>query len=170
MRGPCECVLQHISSGVPQTLRDAIRQRRPFASSAQEVYLNLVRTAAALQDGVEQVLRPHGLSGAQYNILRILRGAGTDGLCRHEIGERLLTRMPDVTRLLDRLEDAGLVLRTRDDEDRRLVRTRLTRDGRTLVDRLDAPVAAEHERALAPLDEGERRTLVALLERARGDG
>jgi DNA-binding MarR family transcriptional regulator len=147
------------------TLRDSIRQQRPFASLEQEAYLNIVRTAADLTDGMEQVLRPAGLSGAQYNVLRILRGAGAGGLCRNDVRDRLLTRMPDVTRLLDRMEAAGLVTRARDSEDRRLVTTRLTPHGRAVVDGLDEAVAAEHRRRLGHLDPADLQALIDLLGR-----
>ncbi|HEU4563689.1 MAG TPA: MarR family transcriptional regulator [Gemmatimonadaceae bacterium] len=148
-------------------LRDELRQRKPFTSLAQEAYLNIGRTEAVLQEGMDRVLKPHGVSGAQYNVLRILRGAGARGLCRNEIRDRLLTRMPDVTRLLDRMEEAGLVTRERDAADRRLVTTRLTEKGRELVDSLDAPVAAEHERSLGHLGEEQLRALVRMLTLVR---
>lgn len=151
-------------------LLDEIRQRKPFASLAQEAHLNIARTEATLEEGLERVLKPFGVSGTQYNVLRILRGAAPEGLCRNEIRDRLLTRMPDVTRLLDRMEEAGLVIRTRDSADRRLVTTRLTARGRKLVDSLDGPIAAEHERALAHLGEDRLRTLVQLLTLARQPG
>ena len=149
------------------TLLDELRQRKPFASLAEEVQLNLSRTEAMLQEGIDRVLKPHGVSATQYNVLRILRGAGPKGLCRHEISDRLLTRMPDVTRLLDRMEEAELVTRERDTADRRLVTTRITRNGRKLVAALDDPIAKEHERQLGHLDEKELRTLVRLLTRVR---
>jgi DNA-binding MarR family transcriptional regulator len=149
------------------TLLDELHQRKPFASLAEEAHLNLSRTEALLQEGIDRVLKPHGVSATQYNVLRILRGAGAKGLCRHEIRDRLLTRMPDVTRLLDRMEEAGLVTRERDTADRRLVTTRLTDRGRKLVDALDGPVAKEHERQLGHLDEKQLRTLVRLLTLVR---
>jgi DNA-binding MarR family transcriptional regulator len=148
---------------MPTTLLDELRQRKPFTSLAEEAHLNLSRTEAVLQEGIDRVLKPHGVSATHYNVLRILRGAGPKGLCRHEIRDRLLTRMPDVTRLLDRMEDAGLVTRERDAADRRLVTTHLTGRGRELVDALDGPVAEEHERRLGRLDDDELRTLVRLL-------
>jgi DNA-binding MarR family transcriptional regulator len=155
---------------MPNTLLDELHQRKPFASLAEEAHLNLSRTEAVLQEGIDRVLKPHGVSATQYNVLRILRGAGQKGLCRNEIRDRLLTRMPDVTRLLDRMEEAGLVSRERDVADRRLVTTRLTRRGRELVDALDGPVAEEHERRLGHLKDGELRTLVRLLTRVRHPG
>lgn len=152
---------------MPTTLRDDLRQTRPFDTRQQEAYLNVLRTAAVLLGGVEEVLRPHGLSSQQYNVLRILRGAGADGLCRNELRDRLLTRMPDVTRMLDRMEEAGLVVRERQTDDRRLVSTRISPKGRRLVDALDAPVAAEHARGLGHLSAAQLDTLSALLTLAR---
>lgn len=151
-------------------LRDELRQQRPFASLAQEAYLNVGRTEALLTEGLERVLREHGIGATQYNVLRILRGAGEGGLCRNDIRDRLLTRMPDVTRLLDRMESAGLVTRARDTADRRLVTTQLTARGRALVDALDGPVAEEHERRLGPLGEAQLRELVRLLTLVRDAG
>lgn len=151
-------------------LRDELRQRKPFTTLEQEAFLNLLRTQAELSDSFEQMLRPHGVSGTQYNVLRILRGAAAEGLCRNEIRDRLLTRMPDVTRLLDRMEEAGLVTRARSAEDRRQVGTRLTERGRELVDQLDAAVAEEHRSRLGHLSEGQLRTLVDLLTQVRQHG
>ncbi|HWJ21270.1 MAG TPA: MarR family transcriptional regulator [Gemmatimonadaceae bacterium] len=144
-------------------LRDELRQRKPFRSLEQEAHLNIVRTAAVLADAFEQMLKPAGITGAQYNVLRILRGAEGDGLCRNELRDRLLTRMPDVTRLLDRMEEAGLVARARDADDRRLVTTRITARGRRVVDELDAAVAKEHRRRLGHLDADQLGTLIELL-------
>jgi DNA-binding MarR family transcriptional regulator len=149
------------------SLRETIRQQRPFASLEQEAYLSLVRTAAELTDAMEQVLKPAGLSGAQYNVLRILRGAGPEGLCRNDVRDRMLTRMPDMTRLLDRMEGAGLVARQRSQEDRRMVATHITEHGRRVLQELDDAVLAEHRRRLGHLDETQLRTLIALLADVR---
>src|SRR6185503_11818811 len=105
-------------------LQGELRQKKPFTSLAQEAFLSVVRTATVLHDAFEQMLKPYGLTSAQFNVLRILRGSEPDGLCRNDLRDRLVTRMPDVTRLLDRMEEAGLVARTREDEDRRMVRSR----------------------------------------------
>lgn len=155
---------------MPTELRDELRQQKPFTSLAQEAHLNIARTEAVLQEGIERVLKPYGISGTQYNVLRILRGASDGGLCRHEIRDRLLTRMPDVTRLLDRMEEAGLVTRERDTTDRRLVSTQLTPRGRELVDSLDGPIAEEHQRRFGHLGEEQLRTLVRLLTLVRHPG
>jgi DNA-binding MarR family transcriptional regulator len=152
---------------VSPDLRHEIRQRRPFESLQQEAYLNLARTHAGLEEALERVLAGHAVTQQQYNVLRILRGAPPEGLARNEIRDRLLTRMPDVTRLLDRMEAAGLVTRERSAEDRRQTATRLTRKGRRVVDALDAPVAEEHRRRLAHLSEKQLHELVGLLTLAR---
>ncbi len=140
---------------------------------AQEAFLSVARTAALLGDDVDRLLAPHGLSQPQYNVLRILRGAGEAGLCRHEIRERLISRMPDVTRLVDRLEQAGLVARERGESDRRQMRARITPSGLALLARLDESVRALHEGQFAALPPEERAQLVALLQQVRvprGDG
>jgi DNA-binding MarR family transcriptional regulator len=129
----------------------------------QMAFLAIVRAATTLSDAFDQMLKPHGLSTTQYNVLRILRGAGREGLCRNEIRDRLLTRMPDVTRLLDRMEEAGLLERERREDDRRQVETRLTRKGRDLVNRLDRAVEAEHQQRLGHLTRAQLQQLTALL-------
>jgi DNA-binding MarR family transcriptional regulator len=152
---------------VTTRLQDELRQRKPFGSLCQEAFLNVARTDAVLRDGVDRVLAPYELSLAQYNVLRILRGAGPHGLCRNAIRDRLLTRMPDVSRLLDRMEGAGLVSRIRSTDDRRLVNTTLTEHGRALVDELDDAVTREHEDRLGHLTEEQLRTLIELATLAR---
>lgn len=150
------------------TLRDELRQTRPFQSLEQEAHLNLMRTAAVLTDRFELMLKPAGITPQQFNVLRILRGAEPDGLCRNELRDRMLSRMPDMTRLLDRMEEAGLVTRERGDRDRRLVRTHITPRGLGILASLDDQVVAEHRDALGHLTEDQLRTLVALLTLARG--
>lgn len=146
-----------------RTLREEIGQVRPFESREQELYLNIVRTASQLTDAMELLLKPSGITLVQYNVLRILRGAEPEGLCRNELRERMLNRMPDVTRLLDRMEESGLVVRTREEEDRRQVRTELTPRARRLVDDLDTTIAEEHRRRLGHLTPAQISTLVDLL-------
>src|SRR5882672_6013495 len=123
---------------MPATLRDEIKQTRPFSSLEQEALLSIERTAAVLLHRAAEAFKPFDITPTQYNVLRILRGAGRDGLCRNEVRERLVSPVPDVTRLIDRLEDAGLVERERDEEDRRLVTTRITKNGLGLLAQLDA--------------------------------
>lgn len=148
-------------------LRSELRQRKPFESLQQEAHLNVVRTGAALQDAFEQALKPYGISNTQFNVLRILRGAEPDGLCRNELRDRLITRMPDVTRLLDRMEEIELVSRERETTDRRQVTTRITKRGRRLVDELDSVVMSEHQRTLGHLSKAQLATLIELLTLAR---
>lgn len=149
------------------TLRDEIKQRKPFKSLYEEAALNIVRTSAMLSADFEQVFRPYGLTATQYNVLRILRGADDKGLCRNDVRARLLNKMPDATRLLDRMEAAGLISRSREEEDRRLVSTRLTKKGRQLVDELDPVVARQHKTRLGHLSDKQLETLNALLTLAR---
>ncbi len=148
-------------------LQDEIKQGRPFDSLEQEALLSIERTAAVLMHAFADSLKVHGITPTQYNVLRILRGAGTEGLCRNEIRDRLVAQVPDVTRLLDRMEEGGLVARERAESDRRLVTTRITRDGLTLLKRLDAPVVATHRRQLGHLSPSKLRMLITLLGEAR---
>lgn len=148
-------------------LQDELKQSRPFASIEQEATLNVVRTGAMLTDMFEQVLKPYGLSAAQYNVLRILRGAEPDGLCRNEIRDRMITRMPDMTRLLDRMEDAGLVTRTRQTTDRRLVRTELTERARGLLDEIEPRMLEEHRNRLGRMSREDLRRIIELLTAVR---
>ncbi len=140
---------------------------KPFTSNEAEAFLNLQRTADILMRGLERQLKPVGLTQTQYNVLRILRGAGRDGLLCREIGARMVTRDPDITRLLDRLEARGLAIRSRLDSDRRAIRTRITPTGQALLNKLDRPVAELHARQLGHLGNEKVRELIALLEQAR---
>jgi DNA-binding MarR family transcriptional regulator len=155
---------------MPTDLRDEIKQTKPFTSLEQEAMLNIERTAAVLGHGFAEALKPYGVTATQYNVLRILRGAGTHGLCRNEIRDRLIAQVPDVTRLLDRLEEAGLVERERDEGDRRLVTTRISAAGLRLLGQLDAPVSEMHERQLGHLSDRQLRDLIQLLAAARRAG
>lgn len=148
-------------------IQKQIKQRKPFRRSEDEAYLNLQRTADALMQGLAATLKPAGLSPTQYNVLRILRGAGPDGLACREIAERMITRDPDVTRLLDRLEERGLITRMRDRADRRVITTRITEKGGRLLNDLDEPVAQLHAEQLRHLGDQRLRSLITLLEAAR---
>jgi DNA-binding MarR family transcriptional regulator len=156
-----------LSWSMSRELRDEIRQSKPFDSLEQEALLAVERTAAVLMHGFGDSLKPHGITPTQYNVLRILRGAGPAGLCRNEIRDRLVAQVPDVTRLLDRMEEAGLVERERAEQDRRLVTTRITRQGVQLLKRLDAPVLDAHHRQLGHLSAAQLRSLIDLLAAAR---
>jgi DNA-binding MarR family transcriptional regulator len=148
-------------------LRNEIKQTKPFVSLEAEAHLNLERTAAVLGHAFAERLKPFGITSTQYNVLRILRGAGAGGLCRNEIRDRLVSQVPDVTRLLDRLESSGLIERERGTEDRRLVSTRITPAGLSLLDRLDEPVVEMHRQLLGHLSEAQLRNLIELLAAAR---
>ena len=151
--------------------RDEIQQSRPFASRAEEAFLDLQRTASVLlRDFTNELKAVAGdapLTQSQYNVLRILRGVHPDAIPCGEIGDRLVTPGPDVTRLLDRLAEQGLIARERDTADRRIVKARITPAGLDLLARLDVPVQDFLARRLGHLSEEEQQALVHLLERAR---
>jgi len=118
-----------------KSLLEEIRQTKPFEHPADEAALSILRTATVLERGSNEVLRPFGITHTQYNVLRILRGAGARGLCGREVGERLISSVPDVSRLLDRMEEMELLKKERDSGDRRHVTARITPKGRRLLER-----------------------------------
>jgi DNA-binding MarR family transcriptional regulator len=150
-----------------RALSQEIHQQKPFVSLEEEAFLGLQRTASLLLQSLGRELKGHDLTPAQYNTLRILRGAGPDALTCGEIGDRLVSPGPDVTRLLDRLEQGGLVTRLRDAEDRRIVRARITEKGLDLLAMLDEPVGRMLGRLLGNLGQDRLRTFVSLLDEAR---
>ncbi len=137
------------------------------ASLEAHVFVSLMRTADGLTRGAEALIKPYNLSGAQYNILRVLRGAGDEGLACREIGCRLISRDPDITRLLDRMESRGWIVRTRETQDRRVVKTRITAEGLRLLAELDAPVQELHRRQLGHIPANQLKQFAKLLDRAR---
>jgi DNA-binding MarR family transcriptional regulator len=140
---------------------------RPRAACPEEAgFLDLLRTTDMLSRGLIQVLKTEDLSATQYNVLRILRGA-PEGLACGEIASRMITRDPDVTRLLDRLEKRGLISRRREERDRRTVMARITPEGLKVLTRLDEPVQAAHRKQLGHLGRERLRTLTELLRAAR---
>jgi DNA-binding MarR family transcriptional regulator len=152
---------------MPSTLREELKQNKPFSSLEQEALLSVVRTSADLMDRFELFLRPYAITSTQYNVLRILRGAEPEGLCRNELRDRMLTRMPDVTRLLDRMEEAGLVERTRDTEDRRMVTSRITKKALQLLTTLDPLVAENEKRFFSDISQDQIQTLIDVLDAIR---
>jgi MarR family transcriptional regulator, organic hydroperoxide resistance regulator len=148
-------------------LQTEIKQGKPFINLEQEAALNLLRTADALLQRISAVLKPYRLSHSQYNVLRILRGAGAGGLACREIAGRMLTRDPDITRLLDRLEARGLVTRSREERDRRVIQARITPEGLRILDELDEPMNEVDRRQLEHFGEKRLRTFIKLLELAR---
>lgn len=152
---------------MPTRLQDEIKQTRPFRSPGQEATLGLLRTADRVRRRLGTVVARHGITLSQYNVLRILRGAGPDGLCTSEVAGRLIEQTPGVTRMMDRLEARGWVERERQKGDRRMVRCRLTASGRGLVDQLDEPVNSADAAIVAGLSLAETGELIRLLDRVR---
>lgn len=161
---------------MPDVLRDELKKKNAFDSIEQAAYLNIARTHTTLAAPLAQLFKKNGLSESSYNILRVLRGVrrepekGRDALPSGEVGERLVTRLPDVTRLIDRLVKDQLVDRIRDTEDRRVVLLRITTKGLSLLRKLDVPVLEAHRESLGHLTRAELKQLNALLDKARAAG
>jgi len=151
-------------------LRKEIRQQRPFVSKREEAFLNLQRTAALHSQSLATLLKEYGVTPTQYNALRILRGAHPVAMSCKEVGERMVTPVPDVTRLVDRLEKRGLVERARGAEDRRVVEVSITEGGRAVLKRIDQPLAKWMSSELASLSDEQIEDLIDLLERVRRAG
>jgi DNA-binding MarR family transcriptional regulator len=155
----------------PRGLREQVGKRDPFESLEQEAALCLMRTASMLAGPFHALFKKHRLTEASYNTLRILRGhrqAGeTEGVRASKIGCELVVRVPDVTRLVDRLVDMGLVERCACEKDRRVVYVKITDAGLDLLGRLDEPVRRLHEETLGHLTPDELGTMIGLMDRAR---
>ncbi len=149
------------------SIQDEIKQTRPFPSPSAEAVVALMRTADMVRRSVASVVEPAGITPQQYNVLRILRGAGEAGLPTLEIAERMIEETPGITRLLDRLESKGLVTRVRCDKDRRRVWCRITTQGLELLRQLDAPLQKADEAALQALGNHDLEQLIELLDKAR---
>ena len=150
------------------SLRSELKQIRGFESPEQEAFLNLQRTTSVLSGSFIKTLKDSGLSMPLYNILRILRGQRDGGLSCTHIGDRMVTRDPDVTRLIDRLQRSELVQRHRSTTDRRVVVIAITEKGRELLTRLDDPMLDLHKKSLGHLTRTELKELNRLLVKARG--
>ena len=148
-------------------LREEIRQTKPFDSPAQEAILGLYRTSDMLRRRFAQLIEPHGISLQQYNVLRILRGAGKTGTPTLDIADRMIEMTPGVTRLLDKLEAKRLVRRERCPEDRRQVLCWVTDSGLRLLAELDKPLAAAGVKLMEPLPGPEQQALIRTLEKIR---
>lgn len=149
------------------SLQAEIGKKNPFAILEQEAYLNILRTATRLSGEFERLFKRHGLSSAGYNALRVLRGGGRDGRTCNDIGKDLVAQVPDVTRLVDRLERAGLAERCRCRSDRRVVFVKITRKGLEVLSKLDKPLLDLHRAQLAHMGEKKLAELNRLLVRAR---
>ncbi len=148
-------------------LQRELHQSRPFRSLSQEATLGLLRTADVVRRRFTRVLEPSGMTQQQYNVLRILRGAGDEGLQTLAIAERMVERTPGITRLLDRLQTKGLAERERSAGDRRCVVCRITAPGLELLDQLEDPMGEADDESLAMLTESEQRRLIELLDQIR---
>ncbi|HEX4542145.1 MAG TPA: MarR family transcriptional regulator [Candidatus Acidoferrum sp.] len=137
---------------------------RAQAPIEERIFIALLKTADALGQEAEQLVRPANLTGTQYNVLRILRGAGSEGLACRKIGERLISHDPDITRLLDRMEKRGLITRERQKDDRRVVKTRITRRGLGLLRPLDQPMRGLHKRQFQHVAAARLKILSGILE------
>jgi DNA-binding MarR family transcriptional regulator len=148
-------------------LASELKQTKPFASPVQEAVLSIKRTAALLELRLAELLRPYGVTPTQYNVLRILRGAGAEGLPRCEVQGRLVAPVADTTRLLDRLEKMGLVSRARNTEDRRVVTSKITPRGLALLDKVAAPLRQFEENEVGQVSDARLRTLIGVLDEVR---
>ncbi len=153
---------------MPGRLQAEIKQQKPFPSLESEAYLNLIRTTESLRQGLESLLKESALSASQYNVLRILAGS-PEGLPCSEIGNRMVNRDPDVTRLLDRLERRRLVTRSRHTQDRRVIITSITASGIELLQQLRQPMLDLQKRQLGHMSAANLRQLIDLLEQARSE-
>ena len=149
-----------------EKLRRELKKRGPFASLEQEALLSIARTGDQLLIRSERLVREHGLTGPQYNVLRILRGEGKP-LPMQEIASRTVQVVPGITGLVDRLEAAGLVRRERSTDDRRVIFVGITPKALELLAKLDAPVSALEKKLLGGLTQAEQRQLIELLEKVR---
>lgn len=137
---------------------------RTVLPRADQTFILLLRTADSLAQEAEQLLKDNGLTGAQYNVLRILRGAEPEGLPCSGVGERMISHDPDITRLLDRMEKRGWITRQRQSNDRRVVKTRITSPGLELLKRLDQPIHELHKRQFGGMSARRLKLLTDLLE------
>jgi DNA-binding MarR family transcriptional regulator len=160
-------VITNIVRSMGKGIQAEIQQSKPFNSVEDEAVVSLHRTADVVNGRFSDMLKPYGLSPTQFNALRILRGAGDGGRTCSEIAERMINRDPDITRLLDRLERRGLVVRSREGRDRRVIITRINQAGLELLRGLDRPIEEFNRKQMGQLSEQQLRTLVKLLEAVR---
>jgi len=150
-------------------LQAELKQSKPFPRVTAEALLSVLRTAAVLEHQLTEALKPYRLTHTQYNVLRILRGAGANGLCGREVGERMVSRVPDVPRLLDRMEETGLINRERDPDDRRHVTARITRKGLTMLKQVTPELEAVERARAGGIPTGQLQQLIEVLSTVRGN-
>jgi DNA-binding MarR family transcriptional regulator len=153
----------HATSAIQRELR----QTRPFHSIGAETIIGIMRTAALIQRRINSIVSREGITQPQYNVLRILRGAGEEGIATLAIRDRMVDASPGVTRLIDRLERSGYARRKRSAHDRRQVMCRITPEGLALLARLDPPISAYDDEAVEMLSVEEKKALVQMLDRVR---
>jgi DNA-binding MarR family transcriptional regulator len=149
------------------SLAATIKQNRPFVSLQQEAFLSILRTASELSHAADKFLRKFEITQQQYNVLRILRGAGAEGLCRNEISARMVAATPDMSRLLDRMEKSGWITRERAEDDRRQVSTFITDSGQKLLKMIESPVGEEIHRLFEGVTSTDLTMLVEVLAQIR---
>lgn len=151
----------------PKNLAEEIQQSKPFKSIEIELYLNLIKTYESLNHEFFQLFKKNGITESQYNVMRIILGSGSGGIPMQKIGERMLARDPDVTRLVDRLERSKLVKRERSSQDRRVIFILLTPTGKKLLDKLNHPILKIHDHQLSHMSKAKMKKLNELLFEAR---
>lgn len=149
-------------------LQRELNKKHPFESIEQEAHLSILRTASLISAPFEQLFKAHGISDSMYNALRIIRAGGERGRMCNEISQDLVSRVPDVTRLVDRLEKAGLAARMRSVDDRRAIFVHITKRGNDLLAKLDHSVVETHNQILGHMSKSELQSLCELLAKARG--
>jgi len=160
---PCYNKYYH---AVARSIRDEIKQTKPFERLSSEAAVSLMRTAAVMAHQADEILRPHGITGTQYNVLRILRGS-IEGLCGRDVGERMVARVPDVSRLLDRLEQMKLIRRERDPNDRRHVTARITSAGLKVLEAATPELEAFEERWFGRIERRRLKDVIEVLAEVR---
>ena len=148
-------------------LQAEIKQTKPFPSPTSEALLSVLRTAAVLEHRLTERLKPYGITHTQYNVLRILRGAGGTGLCGREVAERLVSKVPDISRLLDRMEEMQLIDRERDPADRRHVTARISPEGSRVLSRATPQLEAIEQTRFAGLEPERVKLLIEVLAQIR---
>lgn len=152
-----------------ENLQAELRQKKPFTRVTAEALLSVLRTAAVLEHQLTEALKPYRITHTQYNVLRILRGAGADGLCGREVGARMVSRVPDVSRLLERMEETGLITRERDPGDRRHVTARISRKGLAMLDQATPEIEAVERTRAGQIPTGQLQQLIEVLNTVRGN-